>query len=172
VAAAVDDACLMRNRAFTLIEFIAVIIVLAILGAVAVPRYFDYSIRARASAMAASLRIMKSGLLAYRRDTSTWPPDVTPGIAPVGVDRYMEPQFWQGPTPVGVRWDYELWTTPQWGWLTPVVGISIRNGHGGTLTSDAADVMQIVDQIIDDGNLATGNLRLVNYGYFYVAGEP
>ena len=39
-----------RTRAFTLIELIAVIAVLAVLSVVAVPRYLDYSSRARESA--------------------------------------------------------------------------------------------------------------------------
>jgi len=39
-----------RRRAFTLVELIAVIVVLAILSAVAVPKYFDYSAKAKESA--------------------------------------------------------------------------------------------------------------------------
>jgi MSHA pilin protein MshA len=55
-----------RNRqwqsAFTLIELIAVIIVLAILAGVAVPRYFDYTDRARTSALQGSLGNIRSAI--------------------------------------------------------------------------------------------------------------
>jgi prepilin-type N-terminal cleavage/methylation domain-containing protein len=161
-----------RGRAFTLVELIAVIVVLAVLSAVAIPRYMDFSARARASAMAGSLRVMKDGLLAYHRDNGAWPADVTPSIIPVGVDGYMESAYWKGATPVGVVWDYENWSYPQWGWPTPVVGISVRSGYGGAFTSDAATVMQMVDGIIDDGSLTTGNLRSTGYGYMYVVSDP
>ena len=41
---------LARNRGFTLIELIAVVVILASLAGVALPRYFDYAARARESA--------------------------------------------------------------------------------------------------------------------------
>lgn len=46
--------------AFTLIELIAVIVVLAILAGVAVPRYFDYTDRARTAALQATLGNVRS----------------------------------------------------------------------------------------------------------------
>jgi prepilin-type N-terminal cleavage/methylation domain-containing protein len=50
------------RRAFTLIELIAVIIILAILGGVALPAFFDYATEARASADAGSLGGMRTAL--------------------------------------------------------------------------------------------------------------
>jgi prepilin-type N-terminal cleavage/methylation domain-containing protein len=58
---------------FTLVELIAVIIVLAVLAAVAVPRYFDYRDRALASAMVRTCRVFQSGVLAYQRDNGSFP---------------------------------------------------------------------------------------------------
>lgn len=48
--------------AFTLIELIAVIIVLAILAGVAVPRYFDYTDRARSSALLGTIGNIRSAV--------------------------------------------------------------------------------------------------------------
>jgi len=45
----------LRRRAFTLVELVAVMVVLAILSGVAIPRYFDYADRARESADQAAL---------------------------------------------------------------------------------------------------------------------
>ncbi|MCU0688604.1 MAG: type II secretion system GspH family protein [Phycisphaerales bacterium] len=56
------------RQGFTLVELIAVIVVLAILAAVAVPRYFDYSERSRASALAGYFRTVQSAVMAYARD--------------------------------------------------------------------------------------------------------
>jgi prepilin-type N-terminal cleavage/methylation domain-containing protein len=57
------------SRAFTLVELIAVIVVLAILAAVAVPRYFDYRQRAFVNQYAAQLRTLQRGMLSYERDS-------------------------------------------------------------------------------------------------------
>lgn len=49
-------------RAFTLIELIAVIVVLAILAGVAVPKYFDYSSRAKTAALQGTLGNVRSAI--------------------------------------------------------------------------------------------------------------
>ena len=51
-----------RRRAFTLVELIAVIVVLAILSAVAVPKYFDYSAKAKESAARGMLGGVRSAI--------------------------------------------------------------------------------------------------------------
>jgi len=54
--------CHREGRAFTLIELIAVIIVLAILAGVALPKYFDYSTKAKESAAKATLGATRSAI--------------------------------------------------------------------------------------------------------------
>jgi prepilin-type N-terminal cleavage/methylation domain-containing protein len=50
------------RHAFTLIELIAVIVVLAILSAVAIPKYFDYSAKAKESAVKGTLGAVRSAI--------------------------------------------------------------------------------------------------------------
>jgi len=57
-------------RAFTLIELIAVIVVLAILSGVAIPRYFDYADRAKTSSLQGTLGAVRSGLASYYANSS------------------------------------------------------------------------------------------------------
>ena len=51
-----------HRRGFTLIELIAVIVVLAILAGVALPKYFDYSAQAKVSACKGALGGMRAGV--------------------------------------------------------------------------------------------------------------
>lgn len=50
------------RRAFTLIELIAVIVVLAILAGVALPKYFDYAAQAKVSAVKGVLGGVRAGV--------------------------------------------------------------------------------------------------------------
>lgn len=54
-----------RRKGFTLIELIAVIVVLAILAGVALPKYFDYSARAKESACKGVLGGVRAGIANY-----------------------------------------------------------------------------------------------------------
>jgi prepilin-type N-terminal cleavage/methylation domain-containing protein len=67
----------VRQRAFTLIELIAVIIVLAVLAAVAVPTYLDARDRAVASAIVRCCRVVQHAVLSYQRDHNAFPPSIS-----------------------------------------------------------------------------------------------
>jgi len=65
-----------RCGAFTLIELIAVLVVLAVLAGVAIPRYFDFSQRARAAAVTSEVKVIERACLAYSYDNrAMWPGD-------------------------------------------------------------------------------------------------
>ena len=51
-----------RSRAFTLIELIVIIVVLAILSGIAIPKYIDYTANAKAAAAKATLGAVRSSL--------------------------------------------------------------------------------------------------------------
>lgn len=58
------------RRAFTLIELIAVLVVLAILSGVAVPKYFSYAERARSSAVQGALGGIRTAIANFYVDQS------------------------------------------------------------------------------------------------------
>lgn len=53
---------LRNRRGFTLIELIAVIVILAVLAGVALPKYFDYAAQAKVSACKGALGGMRAGV--------------------------------------------------------------------------------------------------------------
>ena len=60
----------LSNRGFTLIELIAVIVVLAILAGVALPKYFDYAAQAKESATRGTLGGMRAGVANFYANTA------------------------------------------------------------------------------------------------------
>ena len=55
----------LSRRAFTLIELLAIVLILAILAGVAMPRYFDYQTRAREAACKGTLGGVRAGVATY-----------------------------------------------------------------------------------------------------------
>lgn len=64
----------MRRSGFTLIEMLVVMAIMAMLLAVAAPRYFDSLARARETALRTDLRLMREAIDKYHADTGRWPP--------------------------------------------------------------------------------------------------
>jgi prepilin-type N-terminal cleavage/methylation domain-containing protein len=129
-------------RGFTLVELVAVIIVLAVLAAVAVPRYFDYRERAIASATIRDLRVINRAILAYNIDTGDWPVDVNQGVMPPEIANRLTGNPFRQPAPLGGWYDWQgIATAPQ----------VIVRGY----TAPVSTIL-LVDHATDDGNLLTG----------------
>jgi prepilin-type N-terminal cleavage/methylation domain-containing protein len=75
------------RRAFTLIELLIVVAIIAILAAIAVPNFLEAQMRAKVSRVKNDLRTIATGLESYRVDYNKPPP--TPFAAPNLVFRVM-----------------------------------------------------------------------------------
>lgn len=133
---------------FTLVELIAVIVVLAILAAVAIPKYFDYSSRAKVSATVADLRMIRQAVLGYRMDAGTLPPGAAPSVMPPELgSRFMSDPFKRG-SPIGAT--YQWLSSGWWG------GTYIVTTPGNTT------LWTQIDQIVDNGDVYSG--EFVDWG--------
>lgn len=148
------------RRAFTLIELIAVIVVLAILAGVAAPRFFDYREKAMVTTTATSLKVITGAVWAYQRDNGMFPPDVNPNILPPELRKYLDDTTMVKAPSCGGTWDWEGWGGNQW-------ALSIRSNWNGVNINATDAQMQQVDKIMDDGDLNGGRFRKVNWGFVY-----
>lgn len=71
----------ISHRAFTLIELLIVVAIIAILAAIAVPNFLEAQVRSKVSRAKADIRTLKTGLETYRVDYNAYIVDIngTPG---------------------------------------------------------------------------------------------
>lgn len=130
----------MKSRgAFTLIELLIVVAIIAILAAIAVPNFLEAQTRSKVSRTRADMRSIAAGLESYRVDNNHYPlteepPDKFPGSPFAGIGggymayagRLSTPIAYMTSQPkdifdprgyVGFGWDfYEYWSEPSCGW--------------------------------------------------------
>lgn len=61
------------KRGFTLVELLIVIIIIAVLAAVAIPKFANSSQKSKESALRAELKLMRSGIEMFKNDTGYYP---------------------------------------------------------------------------------------------------
>ena len=77
------------RRGFTLVELLIVIIIIAVLAAIAIPKFANSSARSKESALKSTLKIARNAVEIYRADTGAYPPALAdlataPGTPPAG----------------------------------------------------------------------------------------
>jgi general secretion pathway protein G len=64
---------MMKNKAFTLIELLIVVAIIAILAAIAVPNFLEAQVRAKVSRTKADMRTVKTAMECYYVDNNKYP---------------------------------------------------------------------------------------------------
>ena len=136
---------------FTLLELIVSVVIMAILTSLGLPSYMQYLEQAKATAVASELRSFAVGVESYVILEGAYPDDSHDAIPP-GTEDFIDATAFLRPTRLGGRYN---WEGPN---NYPYAGISIFN------SSQPQHVFEQLDDILDDGNLQTGQFRLGTSG--------
>ncbi|MEM9754011.1 MAG: prepilin-type N-terminal cleavage/methylation domain-containing protein [Planctomycetota bacterium] len=140
-----------RHHGFTLVELTIVILVLAILAALVMPKFSEATQRAEAAQIGTTMRAFAGAVQRYHAEHGTFPPDSSHGVFPPELDAYLG-SFDMNETPIGGQWDYENWDTfPGQPFR---IAVSIRSGDLSRFAG--------IDAELDDGDLGTGGIRQIN----------
>lgn len=95
-----------RRKAFTLVELLIVIIIIAVLAAIAIPKFANSSIRSKESALKAELSLLRNAVELFKNDCGCYPAtlaDMAATTAPAnGLDaaaasKAITAADWKGP---------------------------------------------------------------------------
>jgi prepilin-type N-terminal cleavage/methylation domain-containing protein len=149
-----------RARAFTLVEILIVVLIVAILAAIVLPQFQAPREDARQIAFITDVQFFAEAAKLYRIREGEHLEDSASGAVPAGWETYIDTRKWTRLTPLGGVWDVEL---NSFG-ITSALGVDFANGDG----EDRDDVYMLeVDKTCDDGNLATGQFRKIADGRYY-----
>jgi len=153
-----------RRRAFTLIEILVVVVILGVLAAIVIPQFVGVTGDVERTSFISDVRIFVEAAGRFQIDTGAYLEDSSSGELPTGFEPYIQEEMWTRTTPIGGVWDAEL---DSFG-ITSGLGVHF-NGEGET-RDDA--YMTRIDEIFDDGDLATGAFRrIAGDRYYYIIEE-
>ena len=145
-----------RTRAFTLVEIMVVVVIIGLLAAMSMPTYRRITLRSKTTAVVNDLRTFSTALITYNLQNGRWPADTGPQVSPPEMTGAL-PVAFTLKTPIGgvYEWDYDVSAN---GFYTKAA-ITIVGVSANPMTEDV-DLLEMIDKEMDDGNLATGNVRL------------
>lgn len=137
-----------RNSAFSLIEIMIVVAIIADLAVIAMPSFMHARKFAQDTRFMTDLRAAADGFEMYDAERSSYPPNAGAGVVPAGMQQYIGTVDWGAPTPLGGAWN---WDNNRNGSVA-AVGV-LFNGDGDDLR------MGGIDERMDNGVLTTGAFR-------------
>ncbi len=144
----------VKNSAFTLIELLIVIVLLGILAAVVIPAVGNHTEDSKVTATIANVQALQQAAVLAKLATGAWPPDEKARILPSDMEPFLPANAFAMPPPVGGMYDWQ----GSWG---ATAAVSIYNAQF------PFELWTKIDVEIDDGDLLTGCVRLVNGSFLY-----
>ncbi len=147
-----------NKKGFSLIEIVIVITIIGFLAAMAVPAVQKVIRASQNNVIINDLRVFASAFQQYAGESGDWPDDQASGDSyPVGMEGYLRESSWTEITPIGGNYDWDKNVTHNGTNFEAVV--SITDGQNNEIIV-STDQLSEIDDIIDDGDLTTGNFRL------------
>src|SRR5438128_2208020 len=97
---------LHKLRAFTLVELLIVIIIIAVLAAIAIPKFANSGSRSKEASLKSDLKLYRNALELYHNDCSAWPTTLADlavasapanGLDDTGGTKAIVAADWKGP---------------------------------------------------------------------------
>jgi type II secretory pathway pseudopilin PulG len=133
-----------------------VVVLIGLLAAAALPTYRHITLRSKATAVVNDFRTFSTVFITYNLQNGKWPADGSPQAVPTEVAGGLPGNFVNA-SPIG---GYYKWNS-----LDTADGISCKaaivlQSDTNSPLSDDVQLLEMVDSLIDDGNLNTGNLQI------------
>ncbi len=78
-----------NRRGFTMVELLIVMLVMGLLAALAIYKFWDFRDNVRVAAVTGDFRSVMVASYSYFADHDTWPPDGNPGVIPPALVNYL-----------------------------------------------------------------------------------
>lgn len=162
-----------RQRGFTIVELLIVIVVIAILAAITVVAYTGIQDSARTSALAQGIKQVEKALRlkATADGISTWwhegaipGTSSSPRIADIVANTNLKDYLQSEPVVSGVptlEWDYDNDNDTYNGCSSFASGVNILMRNVNDM-ANVTSIIQALDTELDDGNVNCGKLRYYN----------
>ena len=135
-----------RRRGFTLVELLVVIVVLAVLAAIVLPKFMDSSARSKESALKSDLKLLRNAVATFQTDTGKYPSTLgalaatsapAQGLSSAGVATDITAGDWHGPYVQSVPNDPVSGAALTYGTTSPNVGKVTSSATGNGLDGTA-----------------------------------
>jgi len=146
-----------RQRAFTLVEVMVVVLIISLLASLALPAFLRMRRKARTAAIVNDFRTFAAAFEAYAQETGKWPPEAGVGRVPTGMTDRLGKTAWLRQTPMGGRYNWE-YNRRHYG-VRYAAAISIAGTTASPLRTDL-EQMTDIDRQIDNGDLLSGSFRV------------
>jgi prepilin-type N-terminal cleavage/methylation domain-containing protein len=142
------------NRGFTLVEIMVVVVIIGVIAAMGMPAYRRITMRSKTAALVSDLRSYSTAFITYSLQNGRWPTDGTPQQIPAEMTGALASGF-SLRSPIGgvYKWNYDVSADG----INAKAAIIIET-DGAEAVSVDADLRQMIDKEMDDGDLDTGNV--------------
>lgn len=82
-----------RERGFTLIEMLIVVVIISILAGILLPKAVSFRSRARAASAVGSMSVVRNAAYNYNEGAGKWPANTSRGVVPTGLAVYLPSGF-------------------------------------------------------------------------------